>query len=90
MLARVLLIQLGDRLQARGMRPERLGEYLIVCKLVEPVQLEAALAEQSRLRQRGQYVLLGEILVRRGQLQRDMLERVVSRQRQDAFGRLGE
>jgi hypothetical protein len=87
-LARVLMIQQRDQLQARGMRPERLGDYLIVCKLVSQEQLEAALAEQARLRQRGQYVLLGEILVRRGQIQRDMLERVLSRQRQDAFGRL--
>jgi hypothetical protein len=89
-LARVLLIQQRDRLQARGMRPERLGEYLVVCKLVSPEQLEAALAEQSRLRQRGQYVLLGEILVQRTQVQRDILERVLSRQRQDAFGRLSD
>jgi hypothetical protein len=89
-LARVLLIQQRDRLQARGLRPERLGEYLIVCKLVSVEQLEGAMAEQSRLRQRGQYVLLGELLVRRGQLQRDLLERVLARQRQDAFGKAGD
>jgi hypothetical protein len=89
-LARVLLIQQRDRLQARGLRPERLGEYLVVCKLVSEEQLESAMAEQSRLRQRGQYIQLGELLVRRGQLQRDMLERVLARQRQDAFGKLGD
>ena len=89
-LARMLLIQQRDRLQARGLRPELIGEYLIVTKLVTVEQLEAAMAEQSRLRQRGQYVLLGELLVRRGFLQRDMLERVLTRQRQDAFGKFGD
>jgi hypothetical protein len=89
-LARALLLQQRDRLQARGGRPERLGEYLIVGKLVTPEQLEAALAEQARLRQRGQFLVLGELLVRRGFLKPDTLERVLGRQRQDAYGNLGE
>jgi hypothetical protein len=89
-LARSLLLQQRDRLQARGGRPERLGEYLILGKLVTPQQLEAALAEQARLRQRGQFLILGELLVRRGFLKPDTLERVLARQRQDAYGNLGE
>ena len=89
-LARSLLLQQRDRLQARGARPERLGEYLVLGKLVTPEQLEAALAEQARLRQRGQFLVLGELLVRRGFLKPDTLERVLNRQRQDAYGNLVE
>ncbi len=87
-LARALVIQQRDRHRAGGWRPERLGEYLIVGKLVSPEHLAAALAEQARLRQRGQYVVLGELLVRRGFLKLDTLERVLDRQRQDFFGGL--
>ncbi|MFL5804942.1 MAG: hypothetical protein ACJ8CR_24770 [Roseiflexaceae bacterium] len=87
-LARALVIQQRDRRRAGGWRPERLGEYLIVGKLVSPEHLAAALAEQVRLRQRGQYVVLGELLVRRGFLKLDTLERVLDRQRQDFFGGL--
>jgi hypothetical protein len=89
-LARSLLLQQRDRLQARGARAERLGEYLVLGKLVTADQLEAALAEQARLRQRGQFLVLGELLVRRGFLKPDTLERVLARQRQDAYGNLFE
>jgi hypothetical protein len=89
-LARALLLQQRDRLQARGARPERLGEYLVFGKLVTPEQLEAALAEQARLRQRRQFLVLGELLIRRGFLKPDALERVLARQRQDAYGNLSE
>jgi hypothetical protein len=89
-LARTLLLQQRDQLQGSGGRPERLGEYLIFGKLVTPEQLEAALAEQTRLRQRGQFLVLGELLVRRGFLKPNTLERVLARQRQDAFGSLSE
>jgi hypothetical protein len=89
-LAHSLLRQQRDRLQTRGARPERLGEYLVLGKLVTPEQLEAALAEQARLRQRGQFLVLGELLVRRGFLKPDTLERVLARQRQDAYGNLSE
>jgi hypothetical protein len=89
-LARALLLQQRDRLQARGGQPERLGEYLVLGKLVTQEQLEAALAEQARLRQRGQFLVLGELLVRRGFLKPDTLERVLARQRQDAYGNLSE
>jgi hypothetical protein len=89
-LARSLLLQLRDRLQARGADPERLGEYLVLGKLIAPEQLEAALAEQARLRQRGQFLVLGELLVRRGFLKPDTLERVLARQRQAAYGNLVE
>jgi hypothetical protein len=57
-----------------------------VSKQVSPEQLAAALAEQARLRQRGQYIVLGELLLRRGYLKSDSLERVLDRQRQDFFG----
>ena len=48
------------------------------------------LAEQARLRQRGQFVVLGELLVRRGFLKPETLERVLARQRQAAYGNLAE
>jgi hypothetical protein len=89
-LARALLLQQRDRLQARDARPERLGEYLILGKLVTADQLEITLAEQARLRQRGQFLVLGELLLRRGFLKTDILERVLARQRQDAYGNLSE
>lgn len=86
-LAAALMMQLRDRLRAgSGKRPERLGEYLIMGKQVSLEQLAAALAEQARLRQRGQYIVLGELLLRRGYLKIDSLERVLDRQRQDFFG----
>jgi hypothetical protein len=89
-LASALLLQQRDRLQVRGARPERLGEYLVLGKLVTPEQLEAALAEQARLRQRRQFLVLGELLLRRGFLKPDALERALARQRQDAYGNLSE
>jgi hypothetical protein len=88
-LATALLVQQRDRLRAgSGRRPERLGEYLIAGKQISPEQLGAAFAEQARLRQRGQYIVLGELLVRRGYLKIETLERVLDRQRQDFFGGL--
>ena len=88
-LAAALLMQQRDRLRAgSGRRPERLGEYLIVAKQVSPEQLGAAFAEQARLRQRGHYIVLGELLLRRGYLKVETLERALDRQRQDFFGGL--
>ena len=48
------------------------------------------LAEQARLRQSGQYIVLGELLSRRGHLKPDALERVLERQRHDFFGSFGD
>jgi hypothetical protein len=88
-LARLLVLQQCDKLQSNGgQRLDCLGEYLLVGKLVTAEQLEAGLAEQARLRQRGQYIVLGELLVRSGYLKLEPLERVLSRQRQDCFGNL--
>lgn len=87
-LARALVLQQRDRHRAGGWRPQRLGEYLVVGKLLLPEQLAVALAEQARLRQRGQYVVLGELLVRCGFLKLETLERVLDRQRRDFFGGL--
>jgi hypothetical protein len=89
-LAGALVLQQRDRHRAGGWRPERLGEYLTVGKLVSLEHLAAALAEQARLRQRGQYVVLGELLVRRGFLKLETLERALARQRQDAFGNFSD
>ena len=90
-LAHSLVIQQQDKLQPRdGRRPERLGEYLIAEYMVAPEQLEAALAEQARLRQSGQYIVLGELLSRWGYLKPDALERVLERQRHDFFGSFGD
>jgi hypothetical protein len=85
-LASALLIQQQDKLRdGADQRPERLGEYLTVESLVAPEQLEAALAEQARLRQSGQYIVLGELLIGRGYLTHAELERVLEQQRRDFY-----
>lgn len=84
MLADTLMLQQRDRLRVQQ-RPERLGEYLISGKYVSAEQLCAALAEQALLRQHGQHVVLGVLLLRCGVLSAEALERVLQRQRQDYF-----
>jgi hypothetical protein len=69
---------------------ERLGDYLIAEQLITPEQLEAALVEQLRLRQQGNHVQLGQILVRKGWLYAHILEQILSRQRREFFSKFGE
>jgi hypothetical protein len=63
-LAAVLLVQLADRVAAaHPSAPRFLGEQLIVRDLIVVRQLAAVLEHQSRLRQQGTWVRLGELLV---------------------------
>jgi len=62
----------------------RLGKYLLDHKLVTEAKLEAALLAQSRGAQAG---LLGEILVKRGDITREELNMCVREQQLDFFAR---
>jgi hypothetical protein len=89
-LAAALLSQQRNKLHPRsGRQPERLGEYLLIEGSVTPQQLEAALAEQARLRQSSEYIVLGELLMRRGYLKLEALERVLELQRSGFFSHFG-
>jgi len=89
-LATTLVQQQQDNLNPPvGLRPERLGEYLVTEGVLTPDQLVAALAEQAQLRQRGKQLVLGEILIRNRYLKPETLARILEIQRQDFFGRFG-
>jgi len=57
---------------------------------VTPAQLEQALIEQLQLREQGTHILLGQILVRNGWLRTPILEEILSRQRTEFYGKVGE
>jgi PAS domain S-box-containing protein len=60
--------------------PQRLGNYLLQADLITRDQLKTALNEQRRLRANREHVLLGDLLVRMGQLSADDLEDVLKQQ----------
>ncbi|MCG8351693.1 MAG: PAS domain-containing protein [Chloroflexales bacterium] len=60
--------------------PQRLGNYLLQADLITRDQLKAALNEQRRLRAKRENVLLGDLLVRMGQLSADDLENILKQQ----------
>lgn len=60
--------------------PWRLGDYLVYAGLVSVEQLGEVLLEQERLRQQGQSVLLGDLLVDAGYLTPDVLASCLERQ----------
>jgi len=66
---------------------ERIGDYLIVEQVISPPQLEQALVEQLCLRRQGQRVQLGQILLRHGSIQADVLEQMLARQRQEFYAK---
>jgi hypothetical protein len=69
---------------------ERLGDYLLIEHIISAEQLEEALIEQLRSSQRGEHVLLGQILVRKGYLIMSMLERILQRQRAEFFSKFSD
>jgi hypothetical protein len=69
---------------------ERLGDYLLIEQIITPAQLEEALIEQLRASQRGEHMLLGQILVRNGYLSMSMLERILQRQRTEFFSKFSD
>ncbi len=60
--------------------PWRLGDYLVHTGLVAMEQLGEVLQEQERLRQQGQSVLLGDLLIDAGYLTPDVLAACLERQ----------
>lgn len=56
-----------------------LGELLIQDGAITPKALEEVLAEQRRLTEAGQRVLLGELLVRSGRITEAQLSRALER-----------
>lgn len=58
----------------------RIGEYLIEQGLLTPPQLESALARQRELAARGQRRLLGQTLIEMNLVDRETLDRAITRQ----------
>jgi len=84
-LARALVSQQAAPPESRG-QARFLGDYLLAEQLIAPLQLEAALEEQARLRLEGQQVPLGILLVRGGALTIETLKRVLIRQEAEKLG----
>jgi hypothetical protein len=90
MLATALVLQQQDKLHSEDKQsPQYVGEYLVSRGLITAQQLEAVLAEQIRLRQKGTTMLLGELLIHSGHITREALETVLEHQRDDLFNRFG-
>lgn len=89
-LATVLLEQQQDRQEFTDEHPpEYLGEYLTRRGIITPEQLGYILAEQIRLRQIGQKMMLGEMLISAGYITPAALEETLEAQRNDIFRRFG-
>lgn len=58
----------------------RIGEFLLDQGLISNQQLELALARQRRLAEQGQRQLLGQTLIKMGALDRETLDRAITRQ----------
>lgn len=63
----------GISTAAPGTAFGRIGDYLVRQGLITPAQLQRGVGRQEELGRRGQTVLLGEVLVQLGYLQRDQL-----------------
>lgn len=70
--------------------PRRLGEHLMIRGFITPEQLARVLAQQAWLRQKGQQVPLGEILVRGGYLPPKVVDEVLDQQSREFFSRFGD
>jgi signal transduction histidine kinase len=58
----------------------RLGEILLKNNVLEPADLQYALGEQTKLSRNGKQVLLGQVLIKLGLIDRDTLDRVITQQ----------
>lgn len=67
-LTTILLLQMVDRMLDPTWVPQLLGEELVAQGVIQPTELIPALQQQSRLRQEGRGVPLGELLVQQGLL----------------------
>lgn len=84
MLARALITQHQDRSE-KGESPQALGEYLVAHGYISVQSLERALIEQTRLRQGGEKVSIGKVLLRLNMIDNATLTRALSQQTNDAF-----
>jgi hypothetical protein len=90
-LARALVAQLQEKTERyAGHTPRFLGEYLIAEGIITPMQLEAALEEQIRLRLAGQRVAIGQLLVRQRYLSVETLQRILDDQRSAFYSSMGD
>lgn len=85
-LSRTLAMQKEER-QRNNQNPasSRLGDFLVQQKLISSQQLEQVIARQAALKQQGNNLQLGELLVRSGALSRKQLEEAVEIQKQEFF-----
>ncbi len=91
MLAGILLEQQEDKIGSTiGQTPEYLGEYLVSKGVISRDQLVHVLAEQTRQRQAGNNMLLGELLLRAGYITSGALDPILEQQREDVFRRFYE
>jgi hypothetical protein len=85
-LATILIRQQHDRLNNPGQEaPHYLGEYLVAEGHISAAQLEEALAEQLRLHKRGAASQLGEVLLRTGAINQDVLGTALRKQQDKLF-----
>lgn len=76
-LTAMLLVQMMDRMVEPGASPRFLGEHLIMSNTLTPLQLAPALQLQTKLRQNGERVRIGEILLEQRILNLDQLGEVL-------------
>jgi hypothetical protein len=89
-LATVLVEQQQEKIGPLQKRPEYLGEYMISKRVITQEQLKEILRVQIQLRQKGQNMLLGELLVRSGYVTKEALESVLQQQLDDIFNRFDD
>jgi hypothetical protein len=77
---------LVEQQQSRG-NPDRLGDYLLIQKMITPERLQQAIAEHALACVYEKPIQLGELLVKRGYIRREDLNRALEEQRQDAYNR---
>ncbi len=67
----------------RTQEPRKIGAYLVEQGIITSAQLRAALDEQAKVRNRGERVPLGDILLQRGWLSPPVLAKALVQQQQD-------
>jgi hypothetical protein len=77
---------LVEQQQSRG-SSDRLGDYLLLNKIITPERLQQAIAEHALACVYEKPIQLGELLVKHGYIRRDELNKALEEQRQDAYNR---
>ena len=65
--------------EKQNSEPPRLGEFLIETGIITQPQLEKALERQKENAQKGQQVLVGQVLIELGYFDRDTLEQATAK-----------